>query len=108
MKIPEQEVSDGRLQSWSTDLCGLWVLTYFPDFFPPTTCSCDSSLNPSAFQVTTFTQNTLLPNGMMAIRYPETEQERALHVSVHRVLMVIPGLQESLPEALDMHYGSVE
>lgn len=75
---------------------------------PPPTLSCDSLLNPSAFQVTTFTQNTLLPNGMMAIRYPETEQEGTPHVSVHRVLMVIPGLQESLPEASDMHYRIVE
>ncbi len=61
---------------------------------PLTTLPCESFLNPLAFQVSTFTQNTLLPNGMMAIRYPETEQEDSPHVSVHRVLMVIPGLQE--------------
>lgn len=75
---------------------------------PSPTLSCESLLNPLAFQVTTFTQNTLLPNGMMAIRYPETEQEGSPHVSVHRVLMVIPGLQESLPEASDTHYRIVE
>ncbi|GJL69018.1 MAG: hypothetical protein NPIRA06_16530 [Nitrospirales bacterium] len=76
--------------------------------YPSPTLSCESLLNPLAFQITTFTQNTLLPNGMMAIRYPETEQEVSPHVSVHRVLMVIPGLQESLPEASDGHYRIVE
>ena len=44
----------------------------------------------------------------MAFRYPETEQEISPHVSVHRVLMVIPGLQESLPEASDTHYRIIE
>ncbi|WP_447963398.1 hypothetical protein [Nitrospira sp. Ecomares 2.1] len=75
---------------------------------PTPALSCESLLNPLAFQVTTFTQNTLLPNGMMAIRYPATEQEVSPHVSVHRILMVIPGLQESLPEASDIHYRIVE
>jgi hypothetical protein len=75
---------------------------------PSSTLPCDSQLNPLAFQVATFTQNTLLPNGMMAIRYPETEQEISPHVSVHRVFMVIPGLQELLPEASDTHYRIIE
>lgn len=35
---------------------------------PTPTLPCESLLNPLAFQVTTFTQNTLLPNSMMAIR----------------------------------------
>ena len=69
---------------------------------------CDSQLNPQAFRATTFTQNTLLPNGMMAIRYPETEQEISPHVSVHRILMVLPGLSESLPESTDAHYRIIE
>ena len=69
---------------------------------------CESQLNPLAFQVKTFTQNTLLPNGMMAIRYPETDQEVSPHVSVHRVFMVMPGLQEALPEASDTHYRIIE
>lgn len=75
---------------------------------PSPTLPCESLLNPLAFQVATYTQNTLLPNGMMAIRYPETEQEVSPHVSVHRVLMVLPGLQESLPEASDTHYRIIE
>ena len=71
---------------------------------------CDSQLNPLAFQVKTFTKSTLLPNGMMAIQYPETDQEVSphIHVSIHRVFMVIPGLQETLPEASDAHYRIIE
>lgn len=78
-------------------------------FVSPSPASpCESVLNPLAFQVATFTQNTLLPNGMMAIRYPETEEEVSPHVSVHRVLIVLPGLQESLLEASDTHYRIIE
>lgn len=75
---------------------------------PSQALPCDSQLNPHAFEAKTFTQNTLLPNGMMAIRYPETDQEISPHVSVHRVMMVMPGLQEELPESKDSHYRVVE
>lgn len=75
---------------------------------PSQVLPCDSQLNPHAFEAKTFTQNTLLPNGMMAIRYPETDQEISPHVSVHRVMMVMPGLQEELPESKDIHYRVVE
>ena len=78
-------------------------LSYPSPLFP-----CDTQLNPLAFQGSAFTQNTLLPNGMMAIRYPETDQEVSPHVSVHRVLMVMPGLQEALPEASDAHFRIIE
>ncbi|MDR4494646.1 MAG: hypothetical protein AB7P17_14300 [Nitrospirales bacterium] len=89
---------------------GPLILTFWFLFLlcPSQALPCDSQLNPHAFEVKTFTQNTLLPNGMMAIRYPETDQELAPHVSVHRVMMVLPGLQEGLPEAKDMHYRVVE
>ncbi len=70
--------------------------------------SCDSQLNPSAFQFRSFIQHTLLPNGMMAFRYPETDQEFAPHVSVHRVMMIVPGLQQGLPESNDTHYRVIE
>lgn len=75
---------------------------------PSQALPCDSQLNPQAFEAKTFTQNTLLPNGMMAIRYPETDQEISPHVSVHRVMMVMPGLQGDLPESKDIHYRVVE
>ncbi len=75
---------------------------------PSQALPCDSQLNPHAFEAKTFTQNTLLPNGMMAIRYPETDQEISPHVSVHRVMMVMPGLQTELPESKDIHYRVVE
>ncbi|MCA9461255.1 MAG: hypothetical protein KC590_03910 [Nitrospira sp.] len=82
----------------------LWYIPLLVLTCPSAGYSCDSQLNPLAFQVSTFTQNTLLPNGMMAIRYPETDQEIFPHVSVHRVLMVLPGLQDTLPESTDTHY----
>ena len=75
---------------------------------PSQALPCDSQLNPHAFEAKTFTQNTLLPNGMMAIRYPETDQEISPHVSVHRVMMVMPGLQTELTESKDIHYRVVE
>lgn len=87
---------------------GFWVPFILVLASSPPVFSCDSQLNPLAFQVHSFTQNTLLPNGMMAIRYPETDQEISPHVSVHRVLMVLPGLQESLPESTDAHYRIIE
>lgn len=86
---------------------GFWTASFLLAS-PPSVLPCDSQLNPRAFQATTYTQNTLLPNGMMAIRYPATETETSPHVSVHRVFMVIPGLQENLPEANDAHYRVVE
>ncbi len=70
--------------------------------------SCESQLNPSAFQFKSFIQHTLLPNGMMAFRYPETEQEVSPHVSVHRVMMIVPGLQPALPESKDAQYRVIE
>ncbi|MGD9850982.1 MAG: hypothetical protein AB7T38_06930 [Nitrospirales bacterium] len=75
---------------------------------PSQALPCDSQLNPYAFEAKTFTQNRLLPNGMMAIRYPETDQEISPHISVHRVMMVVPGLQDDLPESKDIHYRVVE
>ena len=86
----------------------LWYIPLLVLTCPSAGYSCDSQLNPLAFQVSTFTQNTLLPNGMMAIRYPETDQEISPHVSVHRVLMVLPGLQDNLPESTDTHYRIIE
>jgi hypothetical protein len=86
----------------------LWGTPLFLFACPSPVLPCESQLNPQAFQVKTFTQNTLLPNGMMAIRYPETDQEVSPHVSVHRVFMVMPGLQEALPEASDAHYRIIE
>ena len=87
---------------------GFWFTFIFVLACAPPVLSCDSQLNPLAFAVNTYTQNTLLPNGMMAIRYPETDQEISPHVSVHRVMMVMPGLQTELPESKDIHYRVVE
>lgn len=86
----------------------LGVMLFLGLSCPSPILPCDTQLNPLAFQVNTFTQNTLLPNGMMAIRYPETDQELSPHVSMHRILMVLPGLQDNLPESHDVHYRVIE
>lgn len=70
--------------------------------------ACESQLNPSAFQVSTTNQYDLLPTGMMAIRYAPTNEESSPHVSVHRVLMVLPDRQPSIPEAKDPLYRVIE
>jgi hypothetical protein len=70
--------------------------------------SCDSQLNPQAFQPSISSHNDLLPNGMLAIRYAETETEVSPHVSMHRVMMILPGRQLTIPEAKDPEYLVVE
>lgn len=72
--------------------------------------ACDSQLNPHAFQSNNLNQNQndLLPNGMMAIRYAGSGEEVSTHVSVHRVMMTLPGRQLTLPEAKDPKYFVVE
>lgn len=70
--------------------------------------SCESQLNPHAFKVDISNQYELLPTGMMAIRYVPTNGESSPHVSVHRVLMVLPDRQSSIPEAKDPQYRVIE
>lgn len=82
-------------------LVWLWII-------PPSAFSCDSQLNPRAFQIDSSNEYDLLPTGMMAIRYVPTHEEASPHVSVHRVMMVLPGRQSSMPEAEDPHYRVVE
>ena len=85
-----------------------WVITLLLWVIPYPAWSCDSQLNPQAFQSTISNQNDLLPNGMLAIRYAETEMEVSPHVSVHRVMMTLPGRQLSIPEAKNPEYLVVE
>lgn len=75
---------------------------------PHSGLSCESRLNPHAFQVDVSNQYDLLPTGMMAIRYAPTHDEVFPHVSVHRVLMVLPDRQPLIPEAKDPQYRVVE
>lgn len=85
--------------------CGMlvWLLV-----IPHSAFSCDSQLNPRAFQTDSSNEYDLLPTGMMAIRYVPTHEEASPHVSVHRIMMVLPGRQSSMPEAKDAQYRVVE
>ncbi len=85
-----------------------WILPLLICLFPFSAWSCDSQLNPYAFQANVSNDNELLPNGMMAIRYPRTGAEVLPHVSMHRVMMILPGRQLTLPEAKDPKYLVVE
>jgi hypothetical protein len=75
---------------------------------PLSVWSCASQLNPHAFEVNMSNQYDLLPTGMMAVRYAPTNEEGSPHVSVHRVLMVLPDRQPLIPEAKDPHYRVIE
>lgn len=85
-----------------------WIIPLFLWVTPLPAWSCDSQLNPHAFQTINSNDNDLLPNGMMAIRYVGTGEEVSPHVSVHRVMMILPGRQLPIPEAQDPEYLVVE
>jgi hypothetical protein len=86
----------------------LWGMPLLLLAIPLPAFSCESQLNPHAFKVDTSNQYDLLPTGMMAIRYAPTNEEVSPHVSVHRVLMVLPDRQSSIPEAKDPQYRVIE
>lgn len=85
-----------------------WVTALLFWAIPLPSWACDSQLNPHAFQFTLPNQNDFLPNGMLAIRYAATEEEVSPHVSVHRVMMTLPGRQLTIPEATNPDYLVVE
>lgn len=85
-----------------------WIIPLLLWAIPLPSWSCDSQLNPQAFQSISSNHNDLLPNGMMAIRYAGTGEEIAPHVGVHRVMMILPGRQLTIPEAQDSEYLVVE
>ena len=85
-----------------------WALTLLLWAVPFPAWACDSQLNPQAFQYRISNHNDLLPNGMLAIRYAGTGKEVLPHVSVHRVMMTLPGRQLTIPEAEDPEFLVVE
>ena len=85
-----------------------WVIPLLLWAVPLPSWSCDSQLNPRAFQSNIPDQNNFLPNGMMVIRYAGTDEEISPHVSVHRVMMTLPGRQLMIPEAKNPEYLVVE
>lgn len=90
-------------------ICAVFcVIPLFLLIHPHSVLSCESQLNPSAFQVDSSNVFDLLPTGMMAVRYAPINGEASPHVSVHRVLMVLPDRQPSIPEATDPRYRVIE
>jgi len=85
-----------------------WVIPLLLWAVPLPSWSCDSQLNPQAFQFSIPSQNDFLPNGMMAIQYAGIGKEVSPHVSVHRVMMTLPGRQLTIPEAKNPEYLVVE
>ncbi len=85
-----------------------WVMAVFMWALPSPAWSCDTQLNPQAFQSSISNSTDLLPNGMMAIRHLGTNKEASPHVSVHRVMMTLPGRQLTIPETKDPEYLVVE
>ncbi len=85
-----------------------WAIALLLWAMPFPSWSCDSQLNPQAFQSIVSAHNDLLPNGMMAIRYSGTGREVSPHVGVHRVMMILPGRELTIPEAEDPEYLVVE
>ena len=85
-----------------------WVIPLLLWAVPFPAWSCDSQLNPLAFQANNSNHSDLLPNGMMAIRYDKIGREVSPHVSVHRVMMTLPGRQLTIPETKDPEYLVVE
>lgn len=85
-----------------------WVMALLLWAVPLPSWSCDTQLNPQAFQSIVLTQNDLLPNGMMAIRYAGIGEEVSPHVGVHRVMMTLPGRQLAIPEGRDPEYLVME
>ncbi len=88
--------------------CIPWVIGLLLWAVPLPAWSCDSQLNPHAFRSSAFNQNDLLPNGMMAIRYSGSGEEASPHVSVHRVMMTLPGRELIIPEAKNPEYLVME
>ena len=79
-------------------------------FFPQlhTSFACQNLPNPQAFEVALPGDSQLLPNGMMAMRYGSHSDDSLQHVSVHHVVMVLPGRHPSLPELRDPRYKVLE
>lgn len=66
--------------------------------------ACHDTLNPLAFEHPLANQSDLLPNGMMAVVYQQEESEQMIHVSVHRIHLILAGYHPKLPERRDPRY----
>ena len=71
---------------------------------PSESLACLDTLNPHAFQHPLANESDLLPNGMMSVIHKQETGEQIVHVSVHRIHMVLPGYNPMLPERRDPRY----
>ncbi len=68
---------------------------------PLVSLACLDVPNPEEFQIDLPAESKLLPNGMMVVVYSDLKGEHRTHVTIHRVLRVMPGRHPSLPELRD-------
>ena len=68
---------------------------------PLASLACLDVPNPDEFQVDLPAESKLLPNGMMVVVYSDLKGEHRTHVTIHRVVAVLPGRHPSLPELRD-------
>lgn len=75
---------------------------------PSQSWACHEHPNPIAFQHPLSNESDLLPNGMMAIVYEHEQGEQVLHVTLHRIHMIMAGHHPLLPERRDPQYTVLE
>ncbi|MDA0739018.1 MAG: hypothetical protein O2999_11770 [Nitrospirae bacterium] len=71
---------------------------------PSESWACHEHPNPIAFQHPLTNESDLLPNGMMAVIYKHEGEEEVVHVTVHRIHMIMAGYHPMLPEKRDPQY----
>ncbi len=71
---------------------------------PEKSRACHDHPNPIAFQHPIVNESDLLPNGMMAVVYKHEDEDKVVHVTVHRIHMVMAGYHPMLPERRDPQY----
>jgi len=71
---------------------------------PSVAWACHEHPNPRAFRHPLANESDLLPNGMMAVIYKHEHGEEVIHVTVHRIHMVMAGYHPMLPERRDPQY----
>ncbi|MDR4500621.1 MAG: hypothetical protein MRJ96_04095 [Nitrospirales bacterium] len=68
---------------------------------PLVSLACLDFPDPKEFEVDLPEESKLLPNGMMVVMYRDLTGEQRTHITIHRVLSILPGRHPSLPELRD-------
>jgi len=71
---------------------------------PSYSVACHDHPNPIAFPHPLSNDSELLPNGMMAIVYQHERGEQIIHITVHRIHMMMAGHHPRLPERRNPKY----